>query len=257
MIKIVEISKNDFFNRTPKSIKDDVDSEVIYLVKNMMDKDKVLQIRKKINIWAKIEKEKWMPLDENCVNFHRINDEYEKSYVKTKAHTFYYNLWLKESEEIKKEFLEIFNFKKKITDFHDLNYLNNTPKDGFVSRVVVHHYPIGGGYMEEHIDPVNIYNPIQTIIQASEKGKDYQSGGLYVRDNKTKQEIFVDNDFKIGDMIVFNSHILHGVKPIDKTSETDWNVEKGRYLMIPLSLRSDYIKDSEESPKGISYYDRK
>lgn len=57
---------------------------------------------------------------------------------------------------------------------------------------------------------------MQTIIQALEKGKDYISGGLFVRDPESNEEIFVDDDFTIGDMIVFNPHIPHGVKPIDK-----------------------------------------
>lgn len=61
---------------------------------------------------------------------------------------------------------------------------------------------------------------------------------------------------KLGDMIVFNPHILHGVHPIDKTKETDWKVDKGRYLIIPLSLRSDYIKNEAESPKGLTYDNR-
>ena len=256
MLQIITISKNDFFEIKATEVKRNVDSNVIYLIKNVIDRDVIKFIREEIEEWTLNEEQRWVPLDENCVNFHRINDDYEKSYVKTKAHTFYYNLWLKESEPIKNYFLEIFDFKRQITNFANLDYLHNKPIDGFVSRVIVHHYPIGGGYMEEHTDPVNIYNPVQTIIQASEKGKDYISGGLFVRDPESNEEIFVDDDFRIGDMIVFNPHIPHGVKPIDKNKETDWKVKNGRYLIIPLSLRSDLIKNNEESPKGISYDNR-
>lgn len=253
MLNIIEISKEEFFKKNPKSIKEDVDSKIIYLVKNVIEKDIILNIRKDLEIWNTIESQRWMPLDINCVNFHRINDCYENSYVKTKTHTFYYNLWLKESMQLKDIFLDIFDFKRKVTDFKDLSYLMNTPKDGFVSRVVIHHYPIGGGFMEEHIDPINIYNPIQTIIQASQKGIDYKTGGLYVVDDESKEKIFVDDDFKIGDMIVFNPNNFHGVKSIDSLENIDWGLEKGRFLIIPLSLRSDYIKDNEESPKGVSF----
>lgn len=256
MIKIVQLSKKSFFNIEPKIVKKNVDLDVIYLVKNVIEKEKIFQMRQGIQEWSATENETWMALDQNCKNFHRINDQYEKSYVRTKAHTFYYNLWLEESDDIRKDFLHIFDFKRKITNFPNLSYLNNTPRDGFVSRIIMHHYPLGGGFMEEHTDPVNDYNPIQTIIQASEKGKDYITGGLYVKDQETNNEIFIDDMFEIGDMIVFNPNISHGVKPIDSHLKTDWKVEKGRYLIIPLSLRSDYMKDIEESPQGISYDNR-
>lgn len=255
LIEIKKISKNDFFKINPKLIKRNVDSKVVYLVKNVIEREIILDIRNDISSWSKSEAEKWMALDQDCTNFHRVNDCYEKSYVKTKAHTFYYNLWLKESYKMKMFFLNVFEFKSKISDFKSLDYLNNTPKDGFVSRVIVHHYPVGGGFMEEHKDPINVYNPIQTIIQASEKGLDYNTGGLYIRDDDSEEEIFIDDDFKIGDMLVFQPHIFHGVKPIDEDEVTDWEIRKGRYLIIPLSLRSDYMKN-EESPVGVSYSDR-
>lgn len=257
MIRVVELSKKSFFDLEPRDVKKNVDLGTIYLVKNVINKEKIFQIRKEVKEWSLEEPQCWMALDENCKNFHRINDEYEKSYVKTKAHTFYYNLWLEESRGISEDFLDIFDFKRKIMNFPDLGYLENRPQDGFVSRVIIHHYPLGGGFMEEHTDPVNDYNPIQTIIQASDKGKDYTTGGLYVKDQETNNEIFIDDIFEIGDMIVFNPNLSHGVKPIDIELQTDWSVEKGRYLIIPLSLRSDYIKDIEASPQGISYDDRR
>jgi hypothetical protein len=159
MLQIITISKNDFFAIKAMEVKKNVDSNVIYLVKNVIDKDTIKFIREKIEKWALNEEQRWISLDENCVNFHRINDEYEKSYVKTKAHTFYYNLWLKESEVIKNYFLDIFDFKRQITNFTSLDYLQNKPIDGFVSRVIVHHYPIGGAIWK------NILTQLIFIIQ--------------------------------------------------------------------------------------------
>jgi len=120
MLQIITISKNDFFEIKATEVKRNVDSNVIYLIKNVIDRDVIKFIREEIEEWTLNEEQRWVPLDENCVNFHRINDDYEKSYVKTKAHTFYYNLWLKESEPIKNYFLEIFDFKRQITNFANL-----------------------------------------------------------------------------------------------------------------------------------------
>ena len=95
----------------------------------------------------------------------------------------------------------------------DAHY-DNVPSDGVISRVVSHQYPRGGGYLAEHVDPVNPFSLIQTIIQASDHGVDYQQGGLYIRETEASEPIFLDSYTTMGDMIVA-SDVRHTVTPID------------------------------------------
>ena len=48
----------------------------------------------------------------------------------------------------------------------------------------------------------------------------------------------------MGDAIVFQQDLIpRGVDPTDETEPLDWSLDKGRYLFVPLRIRSEYIKN--------------
>lgn len=250
---VKEVSKKEFFHIENNKKLKFIQNGGVYIVKNYLSEENIQLLRKNMNNIGNTTEPSWHELKDGCPDYHRKVDNYEKAYVKARTHTFLFHLWYEHNQYLIDIFEDIFNMKKEMLNYENLDYLKNVPSNGFISRVVIHHYPRGGGYMEEHTDPVNPYTPIQTIIKASKTGKDFTTGGVYIRDPKTNEKVFAEPFFDYGDMIVFDQGLLHGVDPIDETAELNWSLEDGRFLIIPITVRSDYIKDKADNPKGISH----
>ena len=66
--------------------------------------------------------------------------------------------------------------------------------------------------------------------------------------NDNQKKIFSEPDFEMGDAIIFRQDLIpHGVDTIDENEPLDWSLDKGRYLFIPLCIRSEYIKAEDNS----------
>lgn len=251
-IEIREIHRDNFYDIPVTEIKKMTNDGCVFIVKEAYSKKELQTFREHLRRIDMDSEPEWYPLYDGCPDYHRINDEYENSYVKTKAHQFFFHLWYQHNDPILSLFKDTFELKSILMGHHDLSYIRNRPSHGFVSRVVVHHYPCGGGYTAEHQDPVNEWNPLQTIIKASENGVDFEEGGLYVKTDVDAEPIELEKQLDMGDMVVFDQALPHGVNPIDPHKELDWSLDKGRFLIIPLSLRSDYQKDVVNSPNQIN-----
>ena len=99
-------------------------------------------------------------------------------------HAFYYHSWYPHNKDKFDFFSEIFLIKNFLAGFPEKEFLGNMPSDRFIARINIHHYPRGGGYQAEHIDPVGKHAQIQTLIAASEFGKDYSNGVVSLRDRR-------------------------------------------------------------------------
>lgn len=222
----------------------------IYIVKGFFDPKFIDEIKNFCLQFSSTIPDGWFPCLDECPDYHRFHNNYEQAYVKAVQHAFYFHPW-NENKNIFSEFLKIFELKLKCMD-NKLevapNYLNNLPSDGVIARIVVHQYPCGGGGQQEHIDPVSPYARIQTIIQASEPGKDYISGGLYVNHHKFGI-VNIDKFTQKGDLIILSPGIRHGVDKIDPEKELDWSDTRGRWIIMPIILNSDVKPDIYGKPK--------
>jgi hypothetical protein len=250
MAKMNYISKEEFLAYDPLKLEAQINNGEVLIVKQYLDKSEVDHIKQRCNDFNAGEEPSWHPLLDDCPDYHRINDEYEKSYVKAKMHLFLFHLWYEKNKDLFGIFESTFDLKRKILNKDSLDYVTqNIPSSGYVSRVVVQHYPRGGGYLSKHTDPVNHLNPVQTLIQLSTKGKDYTEGGLFIEENGVKTNL--DDHWEEGDLLMFTQAIPHGVDSIDPSAPLDWTLGRGRLMAIPLSLRSDYLRETEESPKQL------
>jgi hypothetical protein len=251
-MKLIELSRSDFARHDKRRIKDLVDENVLVVVRHFYDESLILDFRQELKAFALSREQSWHPLYNDCPDYHRINDEYENSYVKARTHTFLFHLWYEHNRRLFEMFKETFVFKSELLG-KDASYVtSNIPSDGYISRVTVHQYPIGGGYLSEHVDPVNAFNPVQTIIPASIRGVDYKSGGLYVRPDGSDL-LLLDDKIGIGDLVMFNQQIPHGVLPVEPDEKLTWDLDSGRWLIIPITVRSDYIKNQTENVKQLSF----
>ena len=115
----------------------------------------------------------------------------------------------------------------------------NPEKDQFWNAIRLHHYPIGGGFMQRHIDtgfPAILKKSGVPYLQAScclsVKGEQYQSGGGYVINKRTHEKVYTDCEKEVIRFIFFDGSVEHGVDVPSKDRELDLDGEKGRVALF-------------------------
>jgi hypothetical protein len=160
-------------------------------------------------------------------NYHRIDNNIEKSKVKSILHLFTYFYWNKESHPVAKFFKRLFKLRNLISHLPE-NFALENLEDDMISIPIVQQYPRGGGYMQEHMDPFVGQKVIFSVL-LSKFSRDFFTGGLFFR-NENDEKIYVDSKLNPGDAFVFHPNIKHGVDPIDPTIKLDWEKFDGRWM---------------------------
>ena len=184
---------------------------------------------------------------ENCPNFHKSNKLEDlpsnlDNYVET-AHSYFFFRWNSDNLKIFEYFDKFWETIKIICGLNKNEYKNNTPKNLIVDRIQVLRYPLNEGYISPHCD-VAAWQKLNIGVCLSEKGIDFDSGGLYLLD-KNENKINVETHMKVGDCICWIPTIFHGVD-IPKTKDQkkyEWNSDKGRWQAIALTVQSHYVKE--------------
>src|SRR6266540_231470 len=175
-----------------------IDANEAYVVKGFYPREQVLAFRRFVEDFARASEPSWHPCLDGVPDYHRINDEYPKSWVKARMHSYYFHRW-NEHRDLFSDFKEIFELKNYLEQVDKDAHYDAIPSHGVISRIVSHQYPRGGGYLAEHIDPANPFALIQTIIQAADYGKDFETGGLYIRLSAESGPILLDPLTEMGD----------------------------------------------------------
>ena len=144
------------------------------------------------------------------------------------AHFYRFSYLDKKIPEIFNLFEPLNVLRNKIANL-DENYSYYDEVDGFISQPAVLHYPIGGGYMQEHVDPVDPQK-VEMVLSGSQRGIDFESGGLeiFIED----KWIDVEKHISKGDIVLFKPNVPHRVIPIDTKSTLDWSIRKGRWTIF-------------------------
>jgi hypothetical protein len=243
---------NDLVYYGPASFLRRISRPEAFVVKQFYDRDAVLKLRSETFAAGLATEASWHPLHDGCPDYHRLHDNYPKAYVKQKMHGFYYHGWYPHNRDKFAFFAEIFAIKNRLAGLPEKAFLNNIPSDGFVARVNLHHYPRGGGYQAEHIDPVGKHAHIQTLVAASEFGKDYQVGGVYAHATTSDQRSYIDPLLMPGDLLVMSPGIPHGVEHIDPNVPYEWKTNDGRWMILPIIVGSDYPNSEAAKPIQVT-----
>ena len=120
-----------------------------------------------------------------------------------------------------------------------LDFGSNPEKDLFWNAIRLHHYPIGGGFMQKHIDtgfPAALKESGIPYLQAScclsVKGKQFESGGGYVVNKRTNQKVYTDCDKEAIRFVFFDGSIEHGVDVPSNSEELNLDGKKGRVALF-------------------------
>jgi len=251
-MKVNIISKADFealaYHHT-EELFGRINKPEAYIVKSFYPADRITSIRKENFDWGIATEPGWHPCYDDVPDYHRIHDNYPKAHVKARMHAFYHHGFHKENESLFSFFADIFKLKNFLAGYPEGHFIKNTPSQGQIARVNLHNYPIGGGGQAEHIDPVSKFATLQTIVQASQIGVDYQQGGLYARETSQGEKVYIDQHTSIGDLMVLSPGIAHGVAPVDPDKEWNWKINKGRWMILPIIINSDYAGPENMKPK--------
>jgi hypothetical protein len=166
-------------------------------------------------------------------------------------HGFYFHGWYHHNRDLFRRFSEIFEIKCFLGGLAPSDYVTSKPSSGAIARVNFQNYPSGGGHISEHIDPNSNYALVQTLIQASEPGEDFKSGGLFARKAPNAEKIYLDFHTKPGDLLVLSPAIPHGVDPIDSELEYGWDRNSGKWTILPLIVASDYSEKRADRPREV------
>lgn len=224
----------------------------IFIIKQFFPRAELLRMREEVFACGLKTDPSWHPLYDGCPDYHRIHNDYEKAYVKGKIHAFYRHGWYPKNASLFTYFREIFQMKCHLAGDTGTGRVTQVPSEGLIARITYHHYPCGGGYQAEHIDPHGTHARIQTLITASQFGADYGAGGLHARKIAGGEACFIDSYTALGDLVVMSPAIPHGVAPIDPHKTLDWTSSCGRWTIIPLFVRSDYPHADNEKPKEVN-----
>ena len=92
------ISKNEFLDLAYNNTLDfyeRINKPEVFIIKNFYDPEKIKNLRQQAFQWGMETEASWHPCFDGIPDYHRIHDNYEKAYVKSKMHAYYYHGFFK------------------------------------------------------------------------------------------------------------------------------------------------------------------
>lgn len=248
-VKTVDYNKfkQDVLNESPtfvEEITSSLFSGDIYILKGAYTKEFMENLKVKTFLHFKDKPSEFHKMLEGCPDFHRkidLKDGAAYSFNVCK-HSFYFYPWNNDPLNLFKPIYERWRIIKKLMGLKPTEYENNTPKNGVIDRIQIVQYPSKIGYLEPHSDPYK-YQKFFFSGFMSKKGVDFQGLGFYLLDQN--DDIVVAEDLiDVGDIGIGFATIHHGVAPVNKNKEPNWNdVNDGRWFLSMYSNESDEVKN--------------
>ncbi|MEO2140206.1 MAG: hypothetical protein ABGX91_08200 [Thermoleophilia bacterium] len=171
----------------------------------------------------------WQPLSAGAPNFHRISVADPRSHVSATFHQFNFFPWNQDCFQFFSALRPVFEARNIMLGEAADSFLGSTPDRGASARVGFQYYPVGGGFMNTHVDPAGFHQSVLVSLVMSRAGTDYREGGVYVEDaNGTR--FFAEEHCSPGDLLWFDPQVPHGVAPIDPDAPLHWTRFQGRWM---------------------------
>jgi hypothetical protein len=216
-----------------RSIRQAIREQKVVIIKSVITKNRSLSVRNSIiNFWKNIKPEVQKNINSSSPNYHRVDDNPEKSAVKMVCHNYVSYYW---NNDVCGEN----NILKAMTKFRNIiacldeDFTIDSIEGDWITNPMLFHYPPGGGGLNKHADPKT--KQFCTILcSLSKKGSDFSEGGAYIEKN---EKINLEDELSYGDLFLFDPTIAHGVDPIDPKIDLDWSSRKGRFVLIPALIQ--------------------
>lgn len=236
-----------FNKKIIKNYRKEILNSKLLIIKNIFEKKKIIQLKKYLSEIGKSSLPGYHPVEFGAPNHHRIIDKDNRSFVEGKFHQFSFFRWNQDIYDIFNLFIKGYWIKNLLSNNDKERYLNiqnNKKKLKVVARISVQFYPSGMGFMNEHSDPIGQHQISAPLAIMSEKGpdKDFKTGGSYVYYKNKNKKLYIEDIASIGDLVLYDASLPHGVDLIDKSSKTDWCKFKGRWTSV---LASNKVRNSK------------
>ncbi len=203
----------------------------VYIIREAAPKEAIWQIKNYLEGVGKNSLPNYQAIEAGCPNFHRLNHHDERAYLNGCFHQFSFFPWNQDVFNFFDLFRKGYYLKNLINNIQKDKFLGREPQDDCIARLSFQFYPSGVGSLNKHSDPVDHHQMAVPILIMSKKGQDFQSGGAYL-EKEGGSKIFVDDIADVGDLVLFNAIIPHGVETIDPEENVEWLSFEGRWMMI-------------------------
>ena len=213
------------------AVRENIKAGDLYVAKRVYPPDLVVRIKEYLTGIGRNSLPNYMPIEQGCPNFHRVNYWDERAYVKGCFHQFVFFPWNQDLFNLFELARPVYQLKNLLSGNPKDRFLGRVPDEGCVSRIAFQFYPSGTGGLHKHQDPVDFHQLSVPSLVMSKKGPDFKEGGLYV-EKVGGVKICVEDLTDIGDVIYFNAQTPHGVDVIDPHTPPDWTSFRGRWMML-------------------------
>lgn len=202
-----------------------------YVVRSALPRGLVGRIKAYLSRIGQHSLPNYAKIEPGCPNFHRMNRLDPRADVRGMFHQFVFFPWNQDVFDLFRCFREIYELKNLLSGLPPRSFLGYEPERGCTARLAFQFYPSGGGQLNRHADPVGYHQLVVPTVAMSDRGEDYETGGLFVeREDGTRVDL--DADLRMGDAVFFNASIIHGVAPVDPDAECDWLSFRGRWMAL-------------------------
>lgn len=259
MRNLVEYKFDDFKEKILHPTDDFIDSITdslingdVYVIKNVIDKDVIDAMKKRVFQWNQSTEDSFYKMNEGIPDFHRkVDAEISQNYTFRsiwRMNNFF--RWNGDELDLFKTVDDCWSVLKVLSGYNQDSFVENTPKDIIIDRLQICQYPKGGGFLEVHSDPYEIRKTIM-CIKMSEKGVDYEGGGLYMLNSK-KEKIYVEDKIEVGDVYFAFPWLLHGIDDVSNDEEINWDSRDGRWVMLLNTLQSNEMAEKDRIKMGFA-----
>lgn len=226
----------------------------VYVIKNVADKGFLKQVKHYLHQLGTHSLPSYHQLQEGSPDFHRVCINDPRSPIKSTMHQYLFHPWNQNVLDLFNRLPDCFYIKNLMAGFKKDLFLNNTPKDDFIAKLVFQHYPTGGGYMMRHSDPIGEHQLVVSVLQVTTKGEDFKEGGFYVID-QDGQKLFIDDIAHAGDLLLSNGLVQHGIDPVDPGKPLDMFNEAGRWSLLAAVTKTPHnTRTPDALPIGKAIY---
>lgn len=227
--------------RTHESVAKALYSGVVFILKGAFTPAFMAQTRAFVPLHFSGEPSSFHKMLEGAPDFHRIIDEEtgRKYSFPCCKHSYYFYRWNGDPLGLFSEADKFWRPMKRLMGLSELEYEQNTPKDGVVDRLQIVRYPPTIGGLAPHADP---YKHQRLFLSGymSKRDVDYHGGGFYlVQSDGSKLNI--EDRIDVGDAAIGYATVQHGVDPCE--GEPDWSNDDGRWFFSMYSNASDEVAE--------------
>lgn len=118
----------------------------------------------------------------------------------------------------------------------------------------INHYPRGGGFMAAHTDTefgtatvstdLGLKQYVQLLLLMTKKGVDYHEGGAYI--DVGGKRYFFESECELGDIVIYDGRVKHGVEEIDPMEPLDLSSFAGRHVAMVTLFKRFSTESSED-----------